>query len=118
MRTWQAEILVVAVVLSIVTVATGATLVSVMSEIAVLASFGHAQVSERMREQEAARPTPSVECYRKLTLYWVAKEIGWASVFVATGAWPALVGCVVFLAYPWWRRWWRARHPINNTETA
>lgn len=84
---------------------------------AVLATFGHASVAERMREREAERDVPAVDCHRSLWVYYGAKEVAWVAYFVATEAFAALVGCAVFLVYPAWRKWWRTRHTLP-TEPA
>lgn len=111
MKTWQAEVVVVAVLLAVTTI-TDFSAVSVVSALAVLASFCHAQIAERLRELEASRLVPSVECYPWLTRYWVVKEALWALVYITAGAWPALVGCAVFLGYPAWRNWYRTQRPL------
>jgi hypothetical protein len=80
-----------------------------LSAAAVLASFAHGQVSSRLAEQEGARARPSVECWKWSTRYFVMKEAFWAAFFFASGAYSALVGVALFLAYPAWRAWWRRR---------
>lgn len=59
----------------------------------------------------AARTTLDhyVECYWKLKWYLVGKEILWLVTFVLLKAWPALVGVGLFLLYPVWRHFYRAR---------
>lgn len=111
-RTWHVEIAVVAAVLFGLAAARGARWPEWVGAGAVLASFGHAQIADRLTEREARRPVPAVECYGKAVYYFVAKEALWVVFFVATGAWSALVGCALFLLYPVWRRAWRARHPL------
>lgn len=117
MRTWQAEIGVVAAVLGGVLVVTGAPLIEMVGSGAVLASFAHGQVSERMAEKQAAMTTPDVACHAWSRRYFLAKEALWLAYFVAKGAWSALVGCAVFLAYPAWRAWWRKRSTPQAGET-
>jgi hypothetical protein len=112
LRTWHVEHAVVIVVLLGVWLATGHEPRELAGSLAVYLSFGHASVSERLREREAARPVPSVECYRKATLYFVGKEVVWAAYFIWSGTYAALVGCAVFAAYPLWRRHWRRVHPM------
>jgi hypothetical protein len=56
-----------------------------------------------------------VECVAWLQRYWVLKEVAWVAYFLATGAVSALVGCAVFLAHPFWRRWYRARKPRSSS---
>lgn len=113
MKTWQGELLVVSAVLGGVVFVRGAPAIEWVAAAAVLASFAHGQVSDRLSEQEGVRATqqsgPAVECWRWSRRYYVLKEILWAAVFFASGAWAALVGVALFLAYPLWRAWWRKR---------
>lgn len=110
-RTWHLETAVVAAVLATVALVSGGAL-ELIGAGAVLLSFGHASVGERMREREAARTTPSVECHRWSTRYFVGKEALWLVYFVLHGSWSALAGVGLFLLYPVWRRFWRSRKPL------
>ncbi len=112
LRTWHVENAVVAAALASVALVTGGRWVEWVGAIAVYCGFCHASIAERMREREAARPVPSVECHRLSTRYFVAKELCWLVYFVALHAWSALVGVALFLAYPAWRRLWRRWHPM------
>lgn len=111
MRTWHAETAFVALVLAGTALAAGGRPVDWISASAVLCSFGHASVSDRLVEREAARAVSEVECTRWAARYWIAKELLWVAAFVAMRSWPALVGCGLFLAFPAWRRFYRARQP-------
>jgi hypothetical protein len=81
--------------------------------------FHHASVANRLQEAEESRRLEwtwrhedlRVHCVSWLSRYWVLKEIAWVAYFLSTGAVSALVGCAVFLAHPFWRRWYRARFP-------
>lgn len=106
-RTWQVELAVVATVLVVVTAATATRSVDWVACLAVLASFCHGQVAERMAEAQGSLPTPTVHCYRVASFYWVAKECLWLTFFVLVGSYAAVGGCVLFAAYPVWRRWYR-----------
>ena len=117
MKTWHLENLTVVTVLLAVWVFTGARAIELVGSAAVYCGFCHASIAERMREREAARPVPSVECHRLSTWFFLAKELLWASYFLATGAWSALVGCAVFAVYPLWRRWWRSVHPMREARS-
>ncbi len=114
MKTWKIELTVVALVLGAVVALTRGGLIEAVGAFAVLLAFAHAQVAERMREKQAAKANPDVHCHRWSTRYFVAKELLWLSYFVAHRSWAALVGVGVFLLYPLWRKWWRARHPIAS----
>ena len=116
MKTWHVENAVVATVLLSVWLATGLRLVELLGSVAVFCGFCHASIAERMREREAARPVPSVECHAKARWFYLAKEALWLGYFLATGAWSALVGCGVFLSYPVWRKLWRRWHPLREAE--
>lgn len=115
MKTWHFEHAVVISVLAAVWLATGHASRESLGSLAVYLAFGHASVGERLREREAARAVPSVECHRASTWYFVGKELCWAAYFLLSGTYAALVGCAVFAAYPLWRRYWRRVHPMQST---
>lgn len=112
MKTWKLELAVVALALGAAVLVTRGGLLEVVGALAVLAAFAHTQVSERMRERQAAKAKPDVRCHRWALRYFFAKELLWCSYFVAHRSWSALVGVGVFLLYPLWRKWWRARRPM------
>lgn len=114
MKTWQAETVVVALILSVVVLATGGHAREWVGACGVLGSFLHGQVSDRLAESEAARVAPSVSCHRWSGRYFFLREVAWFAYFASGRCWSALVGCVVFLVYPAWRRWWRARNPLSG----
>lgn len=110
-RTWHLEALVVALALAAVCLATGNHPREWVGAVGVLGSFLHAQVSDRLAEGEAHAETPSTPCHPWAGRYFVLREVAWVAYFATGRCWSALVGCGVFLAYPVWRGWWRARHP-------
>jgi hypothetical protein len=112
LRTWQFENAVVILVLAGVWLATGRKPVEPLGSAAVFAGFCHASIAERMREREAQRAKPAVECYRLSTVFFLLKEAGWLAYFLIQGAWSALVGCALFALYPLWRRLWRFWYPL------
>lgn len=90
--------------------------------------FHHASVANRLQEAEERRSRAGlgtvvdgaaasayVECVHMLHRYWLMKEVAWVAYFLSTGAVSALVGCAVFLAHPFWRRWYRKRRPKAGT---
>ncbi len=81
--------------------------VEAFAAMAVLLTFGHAQIADRLAEQEGKRAIPSVDCYKKLWYYFIGKELLWSLYFLETHAYSALVGVVVFLVYPFWRKLYR-----------
>lgn len=108
MRTWHAEMAVVAIVLGAVVLGTHARPIEWVGSAAVLMSFAHGQVSDRLAEKEAKRASPEVDCYRWSRRYFLAKEMLWVAYFAAIGSYSALAGCGLFLVYPAWRMWHRA----------
>lgn len=111
------EFIVVAIILVSVAVIAHKGIIEWVGVFAVLLTFGHAQIADRLREREAHRynidQNSKVECYWKLNYYFYAKEILWFIYFLYLGAWSALVGVVLFLLYPLWRNWWRTRYPLQ-----
>lgn len=113
MKTWHLELAVIASVLGTVAALSGGP-VEWIGAGAVVLSFAHAQVADRLAEREAAREVATVDCHRWATRYLVGKEVLWCAFFVLHHAWSALAGVALFLAYPAWRRWWRAQAPLDR----
>jgi hypothetical protein len=123
LRTWHLEGLFVASALAGALIAFGRAgdWREWVAALGVQFGFHHASVASRLQEAEDERErnawvpsTARVECIRWLDRYWVLKEVAWVAYFLATGAVSALVGCAVFLAHPFWRRWYRARFSSNS----
>lgn len=112
-RTWQIELVWVAMVLAVMLLVTEGGWVEVVGAGAVLLSFAHIQVADRLAEREAKRPTATVACHAWAARYLVGKEVLWLAYFVAHRSWSALVGVVLFIAYPLWRRVWRRLNPLK-----
>ena len=115
-RTWQIESLIVAVVLYLVWFFTGHTATDLLAANAVLFTFKHAQVADRMVEQQAIMVSPDVHCHQKANVYYLVKEVLWVGFFLSAHSWAALVGCGVFLFYPLWRKLWRKWHPLRQSQ--
>ena len=119
-RTWQVESLFVFACLASVAiiriVVTGHGWVEWIGVLAVWGTFAHASIANRLEEKEAKRILQTgkseVECYRKMSRYFMLKESAWFMYFVLIGAYSALVGVVIFLAYGRWRTLWRTYHPL------
>lgn len=112
-KTWMYEAAVVALVLTAVWWITGHKLVEAIGSVAVFFTFKHAQIADRMQERQAIKENPDVHCYRWSNRYFVAKEALWILFFALTGAYSAITGAVLFCLYPLWRKYWRARKPIE-----
>lgn len=109
-QTWRYEFIFVAALLLPVTLLTidwsswRAAIGAWATAFGVFFSFGHAKVASRMMEAQAVVERVTVPCYRMSETYWLFKEVAWFIAFVATGLYPALVGNLIFLLYPVWRR--------------
>jgi hypothetical protein len=124
MKTWHFEQGVVAAVLVTVAVCSGGGALELLGAGAVLLSFGHASVADRLAEAERERRAfvsfggdtdkHAVACHRWATRYLVGKEALWVFYFVLHRSWAALAGCGLFLAYSVWRRWYRSRRPLGR----
>lgn len=119
-QTWQVEATFIFAALAAVAVGrliiTGHGWVEWLGVFAVHFSARHASVANRLEEKEHHRVKTGgqaeVECYRHLSRYFYLKEALWCAYFVLVGAYSALVGVAIFLAYPWWRKTWRTYHPV------
>lgn len=112
-RTWQLEACFVALVLSAVALVSRKGAIEWLGVAAVLITWMHASVADRLAAQPHA-----VECHAWARRYWIAKECLWFVYFAWLGAWSALAGVVLFLAYTQWREAWRARHAISAERAA
>jgi hypothetical protein len=114
MKTWRLESAFVAGVLAMVSILHGNHWQEWLASLAVWLSFGHACIADRMAERQAQQSRPSVECYRKLVWYLVAKEVAWVALFIALQSYASLAGCAIFLTYPIWRRIYRRHRPLGR----
>lgn len=112
MKTWHIEGAAVAVVLALTVFLTGNHPSEWLGALAVQLTFHHAAIAERMTERQAALTNPDVACYRWSSRLFIGKEALWFGYFAWRGAYSALVGVVLFLIYPLWRRYWRSLHPL------
>lgn len=116
LKTYHFEMGFVALVLFLVVFFLKNTPLEYVGALAVLFSFGHASIAERFREREEAKANPGVSCFQKSLHYFLAKEVCWSVYFLGTGCYSALVGVVVFLLYPVWRKVWRSYKPLTTEK--
>lgn len=102
LRTWQIEACFVGSALAAVAIACGKDLVEWVGVVAVFFTWMHASVADRLAAQPHA-----VQCHAWARRYWFVKEALWCLYFAAMGAWSALAGVALFLAYGPWRTAWR-----------
>lgn len=67
--------------------------------LAVFTGFLHLQV------QEEARGFAPLATSVRFYILMVAREILWISYFLLAGTYAAIIGSILFLAFPLWRRW-------------
>lgn len=108
-KTWIYEAGVAAILLIVSVILNNISFEAVLSAVAVFYSFMHIQISDRLQEQEAMKIHVSVECHDKLNRYLVLKEVLWIMFFILSGAYPALLGCILFISYPLWRKYYRTK---------
>ncbi len=69
-----------------------------------------------MEEQEALKKSKgekvTVDCYKKSTHFFYAKEVLWFGYFFLTASYSALAGVIVFLIYGWWRKIYRKHNAL------
>jgi hypothetical protein len=107
MKTWKIEISVVAFILLVINFFTHKLFsIELLSSFAVIFSFGHAQIASRLAEQESLKSIPNIKCYYKLIYFFIAKEILWFIYFLFNHCYSALIGVIIFLIYPFWRKMW------------
>ncbi len=111
-KTYHVETAFVAVLLAVGVILSDGGYIEWLGAFAVLLTFGHASVADRLAEVQAEKPVDQVEvsCFYKLKRYYYGKEILWLAYFVLLHAWSALIGVFVFMLYVPWRRLWRKYH--------
>jgi len=116
LRTWHFELIVVCGALVAVNLSAKAKPIEWIGALAVLLSFGHASVCDRMAERQAQMSKPDVDCHKWSLRYFVGKEVLWVIYFFLHHSYSALVGCGVFLLHPIWRHWYRRRRPLSRAS--
>ena len=112
LRTWHYELGVVALSISATTYFMHNDLINWLTTAAVIFTFQHAQIGDRLQEKQAILDKPTVECYKKLSKMFIIKEILWISAFILMANYAALVGSILFMIYPYWRKYYRIKHPL------
>jgi hypothetical protein len=110
MKTWKWELLIVGTILCLTTYFLQNTRINWLTTVAILLTFQHAQISDRLQEGQKIMKNPDVKCYWKLDKLFVAKELIWILTFFIIGNYAAIIGSILFAIYPVWRRLYRKRH--------
>ena len=108
-QTWHYELAVVSAVLVITTILFSNNLVNWIVTAAVILTFQHAQIGDRLQERQKILDKPTVECYWKLKWLFGGKEVLWITAFILMGSYAAIVGSLMFAVYPIWREYYRAK---------
>ncbi len=117
MKTWHFELSVVAVIICSVTFFLHNDLINWITTCAILVTFNHGIIGDRLQERQSKMNKPTVECYYKLNRLFYQKEILWITVFLLSGNYAAITGSVLFFLYPFWRKFYRSKiKPLNNLE--
>lgn len=107
MRTWHYEVLIVSILLSLVTFFFANNWVNWVTTLAIVLTFQHAQIGDRLQERQEKLEIKTVECYHKLNKLFSAKELVWILAFLLMKNYSAIVGSVLFFVYPMWRKYYR-----------
>jgi len=122
-RTYHIENTFVIIVLVTTALIVQKWLVERVGVVAVIFTFLHTSIADRLEEAERARQKSNnntnenqfvVECWWKLSKYFYAKEICRCIYFILLWAWSALVWVFVFLLYWPWRKLRRKYHPLES----
>ena len=119
LKTWTKEAAVMAAILTASTAASmyaGADWRQIIGGLAVMATFLHAQVSDRLREYADGGQDRPPECARLERAYYIAKELLWLVYFLSMAAYAPIIGTLGFLAYPRWRAWYRKNAQGNGAR--
>lgn len=109
MRTWVYEIVVMAIILCLVNFIAANNWINWITTIAILLTFNHGQIGDRLQERQKNMSKPTVECYHKLNKLFAGKEVVWIIAFILMENYAAIVGSVLFFIYPFWRKYYRKK---------
>lgn len=107
MKTWHYELIVISLILCGITFFAANNLVNWVTTVAVLLTFQHAQIGDRLQERQGVMDKPTVECYHKLNKLFAAKEVFWITAFILMANYAAIFGSALFALYPLWRKYYR-----------
>lgn len=113
MKTWYIELIVVTIILSLVCYFGANNLINWITTLAIIFTFQHAQIGDRLQERQGIMDKPTVECYWKLNYLFGIKEVLWIIAFVLMHNWAAIIGSVMFTLYPIWRKVYRKYKPMK-----
>ena len=117
-KTWHLELLVVGAVLVITTGLFSNDKVNWITTLAIILTFQHAQIGDRLQERQKILDKPTVECFWLLNWLFAGKEVLWITAFVIMGNYAAIIGSIMFSLYPIWRKYYRNKiKPLDVSNT-
>ena len=108
-KTWHIEAAVIFVALAATVLVSGNHWKEWIGAGAVMLSFLHAQIADRLAEAQKKLIVPNISCYPLANRYLTSKEVLWITYFIVSGAWSAMTGAVLFALYPFWRKYYRTK---------
>lgn len=119
MKTWHWELLIVSIVLIATTFLLSNDKINWITTLAIILTFQHAQIGDRLQERQKILDKPTVDCYWKLNWLFVGKEVLWITAFILMGNYAAIIGSTMFSLYPIWRRYYRNKiKPLDTGNTS
>ena len=117
--TYQVEYGFVFIILFAVVLINKSEMYEWIGALAVLVTFMHAKVANRLAEREKYRQQHNTDdiilsYHYKIKKFFILKEILWFAYFILLGAWSALVGVIIFLLYEPWRKLWRKYYSLEE----
>lgn len=116
------ETLIAATILTLVAVVSGRGWVEWIGVFGVTLTFEYQVLSTYLREHSEARkkvhgPTAKdAAVLTEIQILYYLKECVWIAYFLFLGAYSALAGTIIFIAYGFWRRLYRQALPIAEVD--
>lgn len=111
-KLWILEAIIVFILLITISEIIGGNLINRITSVALLFTFMHCQITYRLSESQTSNEDINkVSCYKYANYYWIFKEMLWITIFILSELWTAIVGSIIFLIYPLWRKYY-----INNIQ--
>ena len=107
LRTWHYEVAVMTLVLCVVNYFFANNAINWVTTLAIILTFQHGQIGDRLQERQDKLEIKTVECYHKLNKLFAGKEIVWIIAFIMMKNYAAIVGSLLFFLYPFWRKYYR-----------
>src|SRR5882757_187050 len=116
MKTWHYELLVVTGILCLTTLLFQNNRINWITTVAIMFTFQHAQIGDRLQEGQRQMTNPDVKCFWKLNILFAMKEIVWIATFLLMHNYAAIVGSIMFACYPVWRKIYRSYRPRRDVK--